>query len=69
MIKRFEQQTQSFLSMMPSFLHCSQIAWGPKKNSWGPNGDLILSEMRTLDSRNGDPKAHISKIVHTFTFT
>ena len=36
-------------------VHCSQIAWGPKKISWGPNGDLISSEMGTLDSRNGDP--------------
>ena len=27
----------------------------PKKISWGPNGDLISSEMGTLDSRNGDP--------------
>ena len=33
------------------------MEWGPKFSKWGPNGDLILSEMGTFDSRNGDLKS------------
>ena len=28
-------------------VHCSHMEWGPNLSKWGPNGDLILSEMGT----------------------
>ena len=39
------QYTKIYISLLTA--HCSQFAWGPKKISWGTNGDLISSEMGT----------------------